>query len=415
MKAIEKYVFGSFLSSFLLAFLVLSFVLTIGLLVQIVSYIIDGMPIGLVGKFAAVSFPETLQWTIPLALLVSSILVFSRLSADSEIAAMRACGINLLSVMKYPVLFAAACSLVCMWINNEVVPRGHEVRRSMTSRLSVGNALDLIEPGVWINDFPNFRFYAAEREGDTLYDVEAVSSEGDLSVKDRKDKPSGAKSRPDARSREKDGRKTVYTYHAEKVEVSGRANVVSFVLHNAIRTPTSPEIPAPMEAGEYPFEISLGDVDYKKKAKDLRFFEIIAKIRADRVRIREARELADARAKMADPSDAGEAERVRRLKAKARNERRDLSKTKVELSKRFVFALASICFVLIGVPLGIRAQRKESTVGMAIALAIALGYYLFVMLALNLQKNTALHPEVMIFLPVGVCLGLSAWFVKRNL
>ena len=40
MKTIERYVFGSFLSSFLLAFLVLSFVLTIGLLVQIVD---DGM------------------------------------------------------------------------------------------------------------------------------------------------------------------------------------------------------------------------------------------------------------------------------------------------------------------------------------------------------------------------------------
>ena len=39
----------------------------------------------------------------------------------------------------------------------------------------------------------------------------------------------------------------------------------------------------------------------------------------------------------------------------------------VELSKRFVFAMASLCFVLIGIPLGIRSQRKESTIGMAIA------------------------------------------------
>ena len=38
MKAIERYVFGSFLSSFALAFFVLSFVLTIGLMVQIVGY-----------------------------------------------------------------------------------------------------------------------------------------------------------------------------------------------------------------------------------------------------------------------------------------------------------------------------------------------------------------------------------------
>ena len=89
MKIIERYVFGSFLSSSLLAFLVLSFVLTIGLLVQIVGYILDGVPMSLVGEFCAVSLPETLQWSMPLALLVSAVLVFSRLSADSEISAMR--------------------------------------------------------------------------------------------------------------------------------------------------------------------------------------------------------------------------------------------------------------------------------------------------------------------------------------
>jgi hypothetical protein len=86
VKTIERYVFGSFLSSFVLAFLVLSFVLTIGLLVQIVGYIMDGVPMRLVGEFAMVSLPETLQWSVPLSLLVSAILVFSRLSADGEIA-----------------------------------------------------------------------------------------------------------------------------------------------------------------------------------------------------------------------------------------------------------------------------------------------------------------------------------------
>ena len=52
MKTLERYVFGAFLSSFLLAFLVLSFVLTIGLFVQIVGYILDGIPMELVGRFA---------------------------------------------------------------------------------------------------------------------------------------------------------------------------------------------------------------------------------------------------------------------------------------------------------------------------------------------------------------------------
>ena len=153
MKTIERYVFCSFLSSFLLAFLVLSFVLTISLMVQIVGFIMGGAPASLIGEFAIVSFPETLQWTVPLSLLVSSVLVFSRLSADSEVAAMRSCGINLLTVMKWPVVFALACTALGAWVNNEIVPRGHEVRRNLKTKVSVGTGLAMLEPGRWIDDF----------------------------------------------------------------------------------------------------------------------------------------------------------------------------------------------------------------------------------------------------------------------
>ena len=48
MKTIERYVFGAFLTSFFLAFLVLSFVLTVGLMVQIVGYMLQGIPVDLV-------------------------------------------------------------------------------------------------------------------------------------------------------------------------------------------------------------------------------------------------------------------------------------------------------------------------------------------------------------------------------
>ena len=171
MKIIERYVFGSFLSSFLLAFVMLSFVLTIGLLVQVVEFVMDGVPATLIGDFCAVSFPETLQWSMPLALLVSAILVFSRMSADSEISAMRACGINLLTIMKWPVLFAFACTLLGFWVNNEIVPRGHEIRRTLKTKVSVRTGLSLLEPGRIIDDFPKVKLYFDRKEGNWLYDL----------------------------------------------------------------------------------------------------------------------------------------------------------------------------------------------------------------------------------------------------
>lgn len=351
------------MTGFATAFLVLSFVLTIGLLVQIAGYIIDGLPARLIGRFAAVSFPETLQWTIPLALLVSSVLTFSRLSADSEISAMRACGINLWAVMKYPALFAAACTVLCAWINNEIVPRGHEVRRSLASRISVGNAIDLIEPGRKITDFPGVTLYVARKEGNWLYDVTATDTT-DTNV--------------------------VRTIHAERALATGEGKDMALDLYMVKVDPVDAGRGG-MASGRYVhYPVKMKDGKYTKKNKDLTFREIVAKMRADRAALR-----------------AGAVSR--------KAARRDFSKLKVEFSKRFVFAMASLCFVLVGVPLGIRSQRRESTAGMAVSLCVALGYYLCAMLMLSMQKNYAIHPETLLWLPVGACFALSAYLTRRNL
>ncbi len=404
MKNLERYVFGAFLSSFFLAFLVLSFVLTIGLMVQIVSYILQGVPIELVGQFALVSFPETMQWTVPLALLVSSILVFSRLSADSEIAAMRACGVNLLSVMRWPLAFALLCTFVCLFINNEIVPRGHEVRRNLTRRLSVGSGLELLEPGRTINDFPKVQLYfrARDKESGALLDLKIVDWRDPKCTRNIKASQAFVR---------QEGRDIVLDVHDLTVDrVDSKYN-------------------QPMTAETFRWRVDdvLKDGAYKRKEKDFRFFELLSEIDARKRAVAEAADkpkeevVADADAETDGEVSERKAGRKHKGKSKAKKysprkaARRALSDIRTEFMKRWVFAFASICFVLVGVPLGIRAQRKESSVGMGIALLTSLAYYLVVILMTSLSKNYHVHPEILIWLPVGLCVLLSGWLIPKNL
>jgi putative flippase GtrA len=85
------------------------------------------------------------------------------------------------------------------------------------------------------------------------------------------------------------------------------------------------------------------------------------------------------------------------------------------IQKRWVFAFASICFVLVGAPLGIRAQRKESSIGMAISLGVALSYYMVIILMSSLSKNFRAQPEFLIWIPVLVCMLLASYLVPKNL
>ena len=386
MKTLERYVFGAFLSSFFLAFLVLSFVLTVGLMVQIVRYMLQGIPVDLVGRFAFVSFPETLQWTIPLALLVASVLVFSRRSADSAIAAMRACGVNLLTVMRAPLLFALFCTVMGLFVNNEIVPRGHQIRRDLARRISVGAGLELLEPGRVIDDFPKVKIYFEEKEGNWLRDLIVLDFSNP-----RVDR----------------------MITASKALVTSEGRDVVLDLHGMTVDPLDENNPGMARATRFQYRVkdALKDRTYKRREKDFRFFEILSEIRLAKADVRDPQAAAERRAREGRAKGAV----AKELKLVKKSLKSQLSNLRTEFQKRLVFAFASICFVLVGVPLGIRAQRRESSIGIAIALVTALGYYLVVILMTSLEKNYAVRPDLLIWLPVVLCAALASYLIPKNL
>ena len=380
MKTLERYVFKSFFSSFLLAFLVLSFVLTIGLFVQIVGYVMDGVPMRLVGEFCLVSLPETLQWSIPLALLVSAILVFSRLSADSEIAAMRSCGVNLLRIVRWPLLFAFGCTLLGCWVNNEIVPHGHRIRRTLKTHVTADAVLSLIQPGEWLDEIPDWQIFCERKEGQTLYGVKAYHHEDDRRTMLKAPKAIASEVPVN-------GPNGVSERHLRLEAFNGMVDY-----QDGDRS-----LPSQFNRLQITIDHAFANEKYDPSPKDMGLRELLGEI------ARLGREVDAA------PDDLGDEQSLKRHFLEER------SSVMVELMKRFVFAMASICFILIGVPLGIRSQRRESSVGMAISLAVALGYYVVVILMLSFQESYRLHPETLIWLPVAVCFVLAAKFMRRHL
>lgn len=363
MKIIERYVLQSFLAAFFLAWLVLSFVLTIGLLVRIMRLLIEGLPLRAIGLFLLVGLPETLTLTVPIALLVSALLVFSRLSADSEIAAMRACGVNLLHVMKWPALVAVGCTLLGIYINNEVVPRSHDVRRNLRALISVDVGLELLEPGRMIDDFPKLKIFFERKEGNWLLDllVFDYSQEG-----------------------------VTREIRAEKALVSTNGTDIVLDMYKVRVDPIDVAHPGVAAADRFQHVIpdAMRRRAYTRKEKDFGFRELRASIRSLRL------------------NEKGLPRLMRR---------KLLSIQRTEFHGRLVFAFASICFVLVGTPLGIRSHRKESTIGMALSLVVAMTYYLCVILFQSFDKADWAHPYVLIWLPVAACGILVTYLIPKNL
>ncbi|MDD5707279.1 MAG: LptF/LptG family permease [Kiritimatiellae bacterium] len=376
MKILQRYVAGSYLSAFLLGMLVLSFVLSVGLLIKATELVVKGLDPGLVLHFLAVSVPESFTFTIPLASLVSALLVFGRLSADGETSAMKACGVNLRDVMLPPALFGLLMTLLCVYVNHEVAPRAHEARRDITAMAGAGAGLKLLEPGHFIQDFPGMTFWFARREGDVLYNLIIFD-----------------KSRA--------GRNREIRAETAKVVVQG------LDLHLDMRTvrvePFSDTQPGVLTADRLTHVIpdAMKRRTYRRSQEDYGFLELRAAIVRKQAEVNSP-PAADVGANAAEQQLA-QREKVRRLSA-----------MRSEMHRRFALAMAAFAFVLLGMPLGIRGQRRESTIGVAISLVVMVLYYVLVIGADSLTKRPEWHPHLLAWVPSVLCIALALWLIRRN-
>ena len=389
MLILERYIGRSFLMAAILAWLMFTFVLVVGLLMKVTTLVSRGLKLEIVWRYITLGVPETFWITIPLALLVGTLLVFGRLSADSEIAAMRACGVNLLKLMRGPVLAGMLLSAFCFYILNEVSPASNLERRAYANTVDTSSGLALFEPGRFIRDFPGVEIYFERKQGDFLHNIIITES-----------------SNP-ARPREVRAEKAEITQVNEAAQVGGMALTnenIRLVFFNARIDPFHPDRPGAATSDRFTHVLTNAftarPVYVQNKHRNLRgLLDEIPKAEAT---------LDKARASFrAAPKEGMNRTLFEMGKARVRN-------LFFEINRRFAFALTPFCFVLLGIPLGIRSHRRESTVGIGIALGVAFSFYLCQVAAEAAVRSPFLPYYLLIWFPVALCLGITCWLIPKN-
>ena len=83
------------------------------------------------------------------------------------------------------------------------------------------------------------------------------------------------------------------------------------------------------------------------------------------------------------------------------------------LHEKFNLSLAVFSFALIGVPLGIKVSRRETSANLGLALLLVLGFYMLTVVVKWLDRRPELRPDVLMWLPNVLFIGLSIWLFTR--
>ncbi len=343
MKTLNIYVTKSFIIIFLMSIGILAFGMLGARMIKVFEYMSQGVPVGTAFMFIVYVMPVVFSLAIPWAILVAVMLVFGRLSADSEITAMRACGVSILQIISPLLMITFALTCFCLYLQINIGPHFLGEAKEILKRVLINQPTAIFEPGRPIK-YENSRIHIGNKIGNELRDIQIyrMSSTGML---EQDIHASAGLIKVDR------GSQTMEVVLRDAVVISfDKKGTPSRIYNNKLTLP----------------------INYGKEFNRIRLVK--------RVRFLTLKEII-----------------ARTILAK--REGKDTTELEVELSKRIALALSPIAFLLLGMPLAIRTSRRETSIGLFLSVILAGAYFFSVMICKSLTSHPEYHPQLILWIP----------------
>jgi lipopolysaccharide export system permease protein len=296
--------------------------------------------------------------TIPMSFLLSLLLAFGRLSADSEITAMKASGMGLYSLLP-PVLSCALLAYIATtFITVYALPWGNTSFKKLLLDVVETRATLNLKERIFNDDFPGLVIYVDRYEDDN-------KTMSGVLIQDERDP------------------KDPTTIFAEQGMIervpktkSLRLSLKNGGIHRSLDM-TGYRL---LEFQDYQLTINLTQSvkEIAKNELDMTFSELQETLRTHIINDKDRRD------------------------------------TLIEYHRRFSLPFACFVFALVGVPLGIQNQRSGKAAGFAISIGIILLYYIVLSVGKTLGQRGVVHPALAVWTPDIVFLLLGAYLFRKT-
>jgi lipopolysaccharide export system permease protein len=121
---LDRYIVSEMMGPFLFGVGAFSSIgVSIGVLFELVRKVAEsGLPLIIALHVFSLKLPEFLSLAFPMSMLLSSLMAYSRLSNDSEIIALRSCGVSIYRLITPALMLSMVVTLIMFVFNESIVP-----------------------------------------------------------------------------------------------------------------------------------------------------------------------------------------------------------------------------------------------------------------------------------------------------
>ncbi|HPF08474.1 MAG TPA: LptF/LptG family permease [Candidatus Cloacimonadota bacterium] len=368
---LKRYILKEHIAPFLISLLVVTFVLLTDRVIDLLNMIIEKkLPVGIVMEVFALSMPYMLALSIPMAVLVATILAFGRMSVDREVIAIKSSGVNIYSMLGPLLLAGLMLTATMVYFNHWFLPDTNHKLKNIMLKIAYYKPMTIIKEKEY-NNLLDYTIWCASNDEEVL---------GDVLIYDR------------SSSRFP---RTIFAETGRMIQMNS-GNALQIILENGEMQQRNETEPGKYQSSSFDqYIINVRDLGNRtdifetgyRSDREMTYGQLTESLRNQSKELKDKREeLADLQGRIqagslqADPIAAQtEQRRLYSMQQLAESRVNELESSvralKVEYHKKFALSFAIIIFIMIGVPLGL--MTRTSGIGMAFSVSsiIFLIYY----------------------------------------
>jgi lipopolysaccharide export system permease protein len=404
---LKRYILKEHISPFLISLLVVTFVLLIDRIIDLLNLIIEKqLPAGIVLEVFALSLPYMLALSIPMAILVATILAFGRMSVDREIIAIKSSGVNIYRMLHLLIIAAIFLTGVMVYFNHWFLPNTNHKLKNLMLKIAYYKPMTIIEAGEY-NNLLDYTVWCAENTETELLDV---------LIYDRS---------------ESRFPRTIYAKSGQVIQMNN-GNSMRIILKEGEMQQRNEREPGKYQSTSFEeYIINIRDLGNRsdvfetgyRSDREMTYGQLTSTLSDRKIElITKKQEVLDLEARITSGEFQGSAierqqeqRRLYSMQQVAQNRVLELEDSiralQVEYHKKFALSFAIIIFVMIGVPLGL--MTRTSGIGMAFSVSsvIFLVYYVALNMGEQLADSGGFNPFMAMWLSNIVFFILACFLI----